>query len=93
MIKLMVIFGSFVLIVASVLALISGQYLVAAVAALISIWGFQSLTRHSAFDEIAESGVPAPPVDDLKQFRHEHPELSFSESIVALQSRSKRDHP
>lgn len=85
----LIVVGSFLSIVASVLGLITGQYGLAAGTAFISLWGFSSVARRSAFDDIIGTGKSIPPVDDLKQFRHKNPQLSLSEAIVAFQKNEK----
>lgn len=85
MIKKVIFAGSALAIVAVVFLVISGQYLAAAVVALVGVYGFWSELRSRAADEIMNSEIDVPQADELKEFRKQHPELSFSEAILAMQ--------
>lgn len=83
--KILTIFGSFAAVIASIIGLMTGQLLLAMTTALLGTWGFWSLRKRTAFDEVISSNLPAPGVEELKRFRKIHPNLSFSEAIVHFQ--------
>lgn len=88
MIRSLTTVGSYISIAASALAIVTGQFLVGTVIALIGVWGLYSEYKPSKSPGI-DPDKPIPSVDALKKFRGEHPDLSFTEAISALQKTGK----
>lgn len=78
--------GSSLSIAAAVLAILTGQFVLALILAVVAVWGMQPSKELSKARKI-DSSRPIPSASEIKQFRRENPGYSLSESIVELQKR------
>lgn len=88
MIRTLTLTGSYLSIIISAVAILTGQFFLAVVLAVVGVLGISS-EKKSAAQPTIDPDAPIPPVGDLKDFRTHHPELSMTEAIVALQAKYK----
>lgn len=88
MIRALTTAGSHISIIASALAILSGQFLLAAV----GVWGLYFGHKPSKQTNI-DPDKPIPSVDALKKFRDEHPRTLFHRSGICTSEERKIDFP
>ncbi|MDK8242431.1 hypothetical protein HMPREF2785_00800 [Corynebacterium sp. HMSC067D03] len=82
--------GSCLSIGAAVVAIVTGQFVLALVLAIIGVWGLKPNRNLSKAQEI-DSSLPIPSASAIKQFRKDNPDFSLTESIVELQKRDVKN--
>lgn len=92
MIRALTTAGSHISIIASALAILSGQSLLAALAAAVGVWGLYFEHKPSKQTNI-DPDKPIPSVDALKKFRDEHPRTLFHRSGICTSEERKIDFP
>lgn len=82
--------GSSLSIGVAVVAIVTGQFILALVLAIIAVWGLKPNRNFSKAHEI-DSSLPIPSGPAIKQFRQENPSFSLTEAIVELQKSSAKN--